>query len=207
MSRGIIFGTGFVALVLLAFLCIPRHLPETASGASHPNFTATISNGQLTLSGGIGSARAKQAVLARAQELAKSAKLRVGEELTVLPNDGKLDAVLPSLLASLTSLHSQQASLSLSDQTVTVQGTAASDDVKTKLLHEVSSLVGNSMRVQDRIAVTPPATVSLPPPPGRHGVPVSCPDAIRAGRTSARRTHRIRKQQCRSHLEGTRRHR
>ena len=165
MSRGIIFGTGFVALVLLAFLCIPRHLPETASGASHPNFTATISNGQLTLSGGIGSARAKQAVLARAQELAKSAKLRVGEELTVLPNDGKLDAVLPSLLASLTSLHSQQASLSLSDQTVTVQGTAASDDVKTKLLHEVSSLVGNSMRVQDRIAVTPPATVSLPPTP------------------------------------------
>ena len=165
MSRGIIFGTGFVALVLLAFLCIPRHLPETASGATHPDFTATISNGQLTLSGGIGSARAKQAVLARAQELAKSAKLRVGEELTVLPNDGKLDAVLPSLLASLTSLHSQQASLSLSDQTVTVQGTAASDDVKTKLLHEVSSLVGNSMRVQDRIAVTPPATVSLPPTP------------------------------------------
>ena len=166
MSRGIIFGTGFVALVLMAFFCIPRHLPETASGASHPNFTATISNGQLTLSGDVGSARAKQAVVARAQELAKSTKLRVGEELTVLPNgDGKLDAVLPSLLASLTSLHSQQASLSLSDQTVTVQGTAASDEVKTKLLHEVSSLVGSSMRVQDRIAVTQTATVSLPPSP------------------------------------------
>lgn len=166
MSRGIIFGTGFVALLLLAFLCIPRHLPETASGASHPNFTASMSNGQLTLSGGIGSARAKQAVLARAQELAKSAKLRVGEDLTVLPNgDGKLDAVLPALLASLTSLHSHQASLSLSDHTVTLQGTAASDEVKTKLLHEVSSLVGSSMRVQDRIAVTPPSAVSLPPTP------------------------------------------
>lgn len=164
MSRGIIFGTGLLALTILAFLCIPRHLPGTSSEAIHPNFTATLSNGQLTLSGGMGSAHSKQAVLGRAQELAKSNKLRVSDNLTVLSNTeaAKWESLLPSLLASITLLQSHHATVSLSDQTVTVQGTVASGDAKTKLLHEISLLVGSSLKVQDHLAVAPTAAASPP---------------------------------------------
>ena len=74
MSRGIIFGVGLLALTLLAFICIPRHLPVTSSATGHPAFTAHIENGQLTLSGAMGSEDAKLAAVARAQELAKGAQ-------------------------------------------------------------------------------------------------------------------------------------
>ncbi|HVG02947.1 MAG TPA: OmpA family protein [Nitrospira sp.] len=175
MSRGIIFGTGLIALTFLAFLCIPRHLPETSSGATPSGFTASISNGQLTLSGGIGSARSKQAVVARAQELAKSSRLRVSDDLTVFQNGDSAhsDSLLPSLMTLLNLLHPHQATLSLSDQTVTVQGTVASSEAKTKLLHEVVLLVGSSMKVQEHITIAPTAAVSLPTSPAPGTVPPS----------------------------------
>ena len=164
MSRGIIFGTGLIALTFLAFLCIPRHLPETSSGVVHPSFTVTMSNGQLTLSGAIASAQSKQAVLSRAQELAKISKLRVSDDLTVAPNadTSTWDALLPSLLTPLSILHPHQATVSLSDHTLTVQGTVASGEAKTKLLHEVASVVGDSMKVKDHITISPAIAASVP---------------------------------------------
>ena len=87
MSRGIIFGVGLLALTLVAFLCIPRHLPVT-SEAIYPSFSASIENGQLTLSGVVRSEPAKQAALARAQQLVKGTKLHVTDDLEVMPGAG-----------------------------------------------------------------------------------------------------------------------
>lgn len=164
MSRGIIFGVGLLALTLVAFLCIPRHLPVT-SEAIYPSFSASIENGQLTLSGVVKSEAAKQAALARAQQLVKGTKLHVTDDLEVMPGAGaaEWEAALPALLAQFSTLHHHQATISLSGRTVTVKGAVATDEAKAKLLHEVASLVGTSMKVQDHVTVTPTLAVNLSP--------------------------------------------
>jgi OOP family OmpA-OmpF porin len=164
MSRGIIFGVGFFALTLLAFLCIPRHLPVTSSPTARSTFSATIDNGQLTLSGAVGSEDAKIAALARAQELAKGLKLRVTDNLEVMEEGAAApwEAALPALLAQVATLHHHPVLLSLSDQTVTVKAAVANGEAKTKLLHEVASLLGTSMRVQDQVTVVSAVPVNLP---------------------------------------------
>jgi OOP family OmpA-OmpF porin len=171
MSRGIIFGVGLLALTLLAFFCIPRHLPVTSSITSYPNFSATIDSGRLTLSGVVGSTETKHAALERAQELAKGGKLQVRDELTVVAGGATAgwETLLPALLASVSMLQHHQAAVSVSDHTVTVKGAVSSGEAKTKLIREVSSLVGTSMTVQDQVTVAPTLPVALPfgqGPPG-----------------------------------------
>ncbi len=169
MSRGIIFGVGLFALTLLAFICIPRHLPVTSSATGHPSFSAHIENGQLTLSGAMGSEEAKLATVARAQELAKNLKLRVTDNLDVLEDGGAAawEPAVPALLTQVAALHQHQATLSVSGQTATIKGAAANGDTKTKLVHEISSLLGTSIHVQDQVTVASagPASPSSTPTP------------------------------------------
>ncbi len=176
MSRGIIFGVGLLALTLLAFICIPRHLPVTSSATGHPAFTAHIENGQLTLSGAMGSEDAKLAAVARAQELAKGLKLRVNEKLEVLEDSDTAawEAAVPALLTQVAALHQHQATVSLSGQTVTVKGAVATGEAKTKLVHEIASLLGSSIHVQDQVTIastspsSPPSAQSTQPTPSAH---------------------------------------
>ncbi|ULA68348.1 MAG: OmpA-like domain-containing protein [Nitrospira sp.] len=169
MSRGIIFGVGLFALTLLAFICIPRHLPVTSSATGHPSFSAHIENGHLTLSGAMGSEEAKLATVARAQELAKNLKLRVTDNLEVLEDGGAAawEPAVPALLTQVATLHQHQATLSVSGQTATIKGAAANGDTKTRLVHEISSLLGTSIHVQDQVTVASagPASPSSTPTP------------------------------------------
>jgi len=169
MSRGIIFGVGLFALTLLAFICIPRHLPVTSSATGHPSFSAHIENGHLTLSGAMGSEEAKLATVARAQELAKNLKLRVTDNLEVLEDGGAAawEPAVPALLTQVAALHQHQATLSVSGQTATIKGAAANGDTKTRLVHEISSLLGTSIHVQDQVTVASagPASPSSTPTP------------------------------------------
>ena len=181
MSRGIIFGVGLFALTLLAFLCIPRHLPVTSSATGHPAFSAHLENGHLTLSGAVASEETKAAALARAQDLAKSLRLRVTDNLEVL-EDGQAagwEAALPALLTQVMTLQHHQATLSLSGQTATVKGTVAGTDLKNKLLHEVASLLGTSVHVQDQVAVASAGSTS-PANLSPAGQPSPAPHASRA---------------------------
>ena len=164
MSRGIIFGVGLFALTLLAFICIPRHLPVTSSATGRPAFTAHIENGQLTLSGAMGSEDAKLAAVARAQELAKGLKLRVNEKLEVLEDSDTAawEAAVPALLTQVAALHQHQATVSLSGQTVTVKGAVATGEAKTKLVHEIASLLGSSIHVQDQVTIASTSPSSPP---------------------------------------------
>ncbi|MCS6297504.1 MAG: OmpA family protein [Nitrospira sp.] len=169
MSRGIIFGVGLFALTLLAFICIPRHLPVTSSATGHPSFSAHIENGHLTLSGAMGSEEAKLATVARAQELAKNLKLRVTDNLEVLEDGGAAawEPAVPALLTQVATLHQHQATLSVSGQTATIKGAAVNGDTKTRLVHEISSLLGTSIHVQDQVTVASagPASPSSTPTP------------------------------------------
>jgi OOP family OmpA-OmpF porin len=183
MSRGIIFGVGLLALTLLAFFCIPRHLPVTSSAALHPSFTAVIEQGRLTLSGVVGSTDAKQAALDRAQELAKGGKLHVTDDLKVVPGSDAAvwETLLPALLGPLSVLHQQQATISASGHTVTVKGAVASGEAKAKLLREVASLLGTSVKVQDQITVAPPLAVNVPPGQAAPGIPHQSRAQIQSG--------------------------
>ncbi len=164
MSRGIIFGAGLLALTLLALLCIPRHLPVTPSAAGHPVFSARFENGQLMLSGVVGSENAKEAAVVRAQDLIKGTKLRVTDDLEVLGTGGAdWESALPTLLAQFSTLHHQSAALSLSGHTATIKGVVSSGEAKTKLLHEVASILGTSMKVQDQLTVAPGLATTLSP--------------------------------------------
>src|SRR5690606_12328254 len=140
MSRGIIFAVGLFALTLLALICIPRHLPVTSSAGGHPAFRAQIENGHLTLSGAMASEEAKLAAVGRAQELAKGLKLRITDTLDILEdaNPAAWETALPALLAQVALLHQHHATVSLSDQTLTVKGTVATGEAKSNLLHDVA---------------------------------------------------------------------
>ncbi|MBA2486530.1 MAG: OmpA family protein [Nitrospira sp.] len=164
MSRGIIFGVGLLALTFLMLLCIPRHLPGPSASVP-PSFSASLENGQLTLSGVVGSEDAKFAALARAQESGKGTKLHVIDNLEVRPSASAAgwEAALPALLAQFSILHSHQASVLLSGHSVTVKGAVATGEAKTTLLREVASLLGPSIKVQDQVTVTPALAVTLPP--------------------------------------------
>lgn len=168
MSRGIIFGVGLLALTLLALICIPRHLPGTSSATGHPSFSAQLENGHLTLSGAMGSEEAKLAAVTRAQELAKNLKFRVTDNIEVLEDGGAAawEPAVPALLSQVATLHQHQASLTVSGQTATVKGAVAHGEAKTKLVHEMASLLGTSMHVQDQVTVTSgPASPSSAPAP------------------------------------------
>ncbi len=174
MSRGIIFGVGLFALTLLALICIPRHLPVTSSATGHPSFSAHLENGHLALSGAMGSEEAKLAAVARAQELAKNLKLRVTDNLEVLEDGGAAawETAVPALLTQVATLHQHQASLMVSGQTATVKGAVAHGEAKTKLVHEMASLLGTSMHVQDQVTVTSaPASPSSAPAPTMTATP------------------------------------
>ena len=182
MSRGIIFGVGLFALTLLAFICIPRHLPVTSSATGHPSFSAHIENGHLTLSGAMGSEEAKLATVARAQELAKNLKLRVTDNLEVLEDGGAAawEPAVPALLTQVATLHQHQATLSVSGQTATIKGAAVNGDTKTRLVHEISSLLGTSIHVQDQVTVAsagPASPSSTPTPTPAH----ASRDQVQAG--------------------------
>ena len=181
MSRGIIFSVGLFALTLLALLCIPRHLPVTSSATGHPAFSAHIENGQLTLSGAVASEDAKVAVIARAQDLSKNLRLRVTDNLEIIEHGEAAgwEATLPALLTQMVTLQHHQATISLSGQTATVKGAAASTDAKTKLLHDMASLLGTSVHVQDQLTVASAGSVSQANL-GSAGQPSATPHVSRA---------------------------
>lgn len=192
MSRGMILGAGLLALTVIAFLCIPRHLPVTSSVALHPTFSASIENGRLKLSGAVGSDEAKQAVLARAQELAKGARLRVTDELEVIQGDNAAgwEAALPALLAQFSTLQPQQAALSISEQAATVKGTVTTGEAKTKLLHEVASILGPSIQLKDHVTVVSALPISLAPNQTSHA-PYASRAQLQAGLDEALRGEHI----------------
>jgi OOP family OmpA-OmpF porin len=170
-----ILGAGLLALTVIAFLCIPRHLPTTSSAALHPTFSASIENGRLKLSGAIGSEATKQAALARAQEVAKGARLRVSDDIEVMSDVAATgwEASLPALLTHLSILQPQQASLSITEQAATVTGTVQTGEAKTKLLHEVASILGPSIHLKDHVTVTSALSVSLVPNQASHAPSIS----------------------------------
>ena len=157
MTRGKIFGSGAVALSVLAFICFPRHLPVPQSNAlAAPTFRATLDTTQLTLSGSIGSEAHRSAVIARAQELFKGSRIKISDQLTSSEelSTAGWEPALPALLGTLASLKGKGA-LEISDQVVAVHGTVGSQDHKSHVMHDLVAAAGPTYHIEDHLTVAP----------------------------------------------------
>lgn len=154
MTRGKIFGAGALSLGLLAFICIPRHLPADRTAVAAPSFTATLDNNQLTLAGSLGSDAQRTAVVIRAQELLKGSRVKIADQVAV--SDGvqaaKWGPALPALLGVLTAMKGK-GTIEVHDRVVAVTGTVSSADHKVKVLGEVQAAIGASYEIDDRLTV------------------------------------------------------
>ena len=89
MERRTILGGGVFALALLALVCIPRHLPLSASPPVPvpANFHARLEQGTLMLRGSLPDAGARDRILERARAAFGPAQVRVLDQLTL---DGRI---------------------------------------------------------------------------------------------------------------------
>jgi OOP family OmpA-OmpF porin len=164
MTRGKILGTGALTLSVLAFICIPRHLPVAQTGLAAPSFSATLDNNHLTLSGSIGSQTHRSAIIARAQELLKGSRVKISDDVAISGEVATAgwEPALPSLLGILTTLQGK-GSIDIHDQVITVKGTVASADQKAKVMRELAAAAGSSYRLDDHLAVlSHPDTAARP---------------------------------------------
>lgn len=180
MSRGTILGIGLLALTLLAFLCIPRHLPVAPAASVPASFSATIENGQLTLVGVLAGEAEKATALARAQELFKGGKIKITDSLDV--SDGAKPAgwetALPLLLAQLHALQPTRASITLDGHTLTVKGSVSSAEAKARVLRDTAAAVGSVAKVQDQISISTAASVPTAAGSSVAGLSASAPPSL-----------------------------
>jgi OOP family OmpA-OmpF porin len=160
MERRTILGVGVFALTLLALVCIPRHLPSSASSASPPtpvpaNFPARLEQGALMLRGSLPDAETRDRVLERARTAYDPAQVRVLDQITV---DGRIAPTawaqqLPAVLPVLEQMQGVR-SVMIDGRYVVLSGTVASEAVKAKILQTVSPLRTLGLQLEDHITVT-----------------------------------------------------
>ncbi len=178
MTRGKIFGAGALALSVLAFICIPRHLPVANTALAAPSFRAVLDSNHLTLSGSIGSEGHRTAIIARAQELLKGSRVKIADHMAT---GGEVatagwEPALPALLGVLTTLQGK-GSVEIHDQVIAVGGTAATSEQKAKVLHELTALIDSSYRLDDHITVLP--AVDMASRPSRASIQSSLDEILR----------------------------
>ena len=154
MSRAAILGAGAVALVLVAVVCIPHHLPTLP--ASMPltpaTFHARLEQGTLTLRGSLPSETSKAAILQRARELYGATPGRVVDELAVDPRvgpaswAGNVPKVLPVLGHMI-----DRGSIIIDGHSVVLSGRVDSDRAKATMLREIAPLTQTGLQLEDHI--------------------------------------------------------
>lgn len=158
MMRAAILAAGAVALGLLAFFCLPRHLPPTAVSMSPTpaTFHARLEQGTLTLRGSLPSATSKASILQRAQELYGATPGRVVDELTVDTRVGpaawtdNVSKVLP-VLGHMT----ERSSIIIDGRSIVLSGRVENDRVKATVLRDISPLAQTGLELEDHILAAP----------------------------------------------------
>ena len=162
MERRTILGGGVFALILLALVCIPRHLPLSAAPPTPvpANFHARLEQGTLTLRGSLPDASARDRVLERARTAYNPAQVRVLDQLTI---DGRIGATswvdhLPAVLPVLEQMQGVR-SVMIDGRYLVLSGIVPSDAAKTAILQTVSPLRTLGLQLEDHmtIAAVPPA--------------------------------------------------
>ena len=164
MKRRTILGGGVLALAVLALVCIPRHLPSSASAPVPANFHARLEQGTLLLRGSLPDARARDRILESARTTYATTHVRVLDQLTL---DARIDAPswmsqVPTILPVLEQMQGVR-SVMIDGRFLVLSGVVPSDAVKATILRTVSPLRSLGLQLEDHMTVAAgsPATPSL----------------------------------------------
>ncbi len=164
MERRTILSGGALALAMLALVCIPRHLPSSASAPVPANFHARLEQGTLLLRGSLPDARARDQILESARSTYAATHVRVLDQLTL---DARIDTPswmkqVPAILPVLEQMQGVR-SVMIDGRFLVLSGVVPSDAVKATILRTVSPLRSLGLQLEDHmtVAAASPATPSL----------------------------------------------
>jgi OOP family OmpA-OmpF porin len=163
MERRTILGGGVFALTLLALVCIPRHLPSTAS-APLPvpaNFHARLEQGTLMLRGSLPDAAARERILERARSI--YGPTHILDQLTVDARAGGPSWVnhLPTVLPVLEQMQGVR-SVMIDGRFLVLSGTVPSEQAKAAVLRTVAPLRSLGLELEDHMTVMTAAAPIAP---------------------------------------------
>jgi len=154
MMRAAILAAGAVALTLLAFLCLPRHLPPpvAAKSLTPASFHAQLEQGILTLRGTLPTESSKAAILQRAKELYGAKSGRVVDQLAVDTGVGPAAWIdnVPKALPILGHM-TARGSIIIDGRSVVLSGRVDSDRAKTTLLRDIAPLTQTGLTLEDHV--------------------------------------------------------
>lgn len=161
MRRRAIVGGGAFALTFLTLVCIPRHLPSSASTPPlvPANFHARLDQQELTLRGSLPDTETRDRILQQAHSLYDQAEIRIVDELTV---DGRISpetwlTPLPSILPALGQMDGR-GSVMIDGRSLVLSGQVHSEQAKENILRNVSSLTATGLELEDHILAVPSST-------------------------------------------------
>lgn len=164
---GIIIG-GVVALILLAVVCIPRHLPPPSrpTAVTQASFHAGIERGSLVLRGSLPTERSKATIVEQAHVVAVKMRMRVIDQFIV---DKQVKAAawvdqVPQLLPIL-GLMTKRGSIIIDGLSLVVTGQVPGHREKAEVLQAMAPAIRAGLRIEDRVVVMPttsPASTAVP---------------------------------------------
>ena len=169
MRRARVLAGGIAALMLLAVVCIPRHLSSQPRAVALTPASLYVSFEQNTviLRGSLPSQRSKVAILEQAQTLYAKKGIRVTDQFTVDTHVGTAAWVdtIPQLLPILGWMV-ERGSIIIDGHSLVVTGQVTSPREKADILQVMAPAVRAGLRVEDRVMVaqataSSPASVSL----------------------------------------------
>ncbi|MDF0666895.1 MAG: OmpA family protein [Nitrospira sp.] len=158
MSRtGILIG-GVVALIVLALVCIPRHLssPSQPTALIPATFHASLEQGSLVLRGSLPNERSKLTILDQAHTLSAKTRMRVIDQFIV---DKQVKAAVwvdqvPQLLPIL-GLMVKRGSIIIDGRSLVVTGQVPGHREKAEVLQAMAPAIRAGLRIEDRVVVVP----------------------------------------------------
>jgi OOP family OmpA-OmpF porin len=156
MRRAGILTGGVVALILLAVVCIPRHLSSPRPAMTHASFHASVEQGSLVFRGSLPNERSKAIILEQAHVFAAKTRMRVIDQFTV---DTQVKAAVwvdtvPQLLPIL-GLMVERGSIIVDGRSLVVNGQVAGHREKAEVLQAAAPAIRAGLRIEDRVVVAP----------------------------------------------------
>lgn len=165
MIRAAILGAGGIALLLLAAVCIPRHLPQSPAPPMIPaSFHARIENGTLTLRGTLPNTSSLGRILQGAHARYDPAHVQIVDQLTV---DSKVSPArwidsLPAVLPILQQMNGR-GSMIIDGRSLVLSGRVASEQAKANVLRAIAPITATGLELEDHILASSPTPAAATP--------------------------------------------
>ncbi|MBS0152335.1 MAG: OmpA family protein [Nitrospira sp.] len=169
MRRARILAGGFAALMLLAVVCIPRHLPSQsrATAVAPASLYVSFEKNTLIFRGSLPTQRSKTSILEQAHALYAKKGIHVTDQFTVDAQVGAAAWVdtIPQLLPILGWMV-ERGSIIIDGHSLVVTGQVTSPREKADVLQVMAPAIRAGLKLEDRVMVAratavSPASVSL----------------------------------------------